>query len=1027
MSAQGTGRQPDRAAQRENDEKFQAIFDQAAIGIAQVGLNGEWLLVNDRFCQMLGYSQDELRTKTLQELSPPEDFYEVLAGRRKLLAGEISSDTMEKRYIRKDGSIFWGRLNRALVRDHDNLPKYFISVVEDITEKVQAESALRDSEQRFRATFVQAAVGIAQTSLDGTWLQVNKRFCEMVGYSQDELLGRTVLDITHPDEREASSTAVRRLLAGEISSWSVEKRYVRRDGAIVYGRLCLSLVRDQHHLPQYFIGVVEDITERIQAEHALNESERRLQLALSAGVGLWDCDLRARAVVLSPQYRSAFGAPPLSYGEWMTLIHPDDRDRVAAIARHGVERTHEWEAEFRVLWPDGSLRWILSKAKVILGEDGRPERMVGVSLDITERKRTEENLRVSQERFDLAQEASGTGTWDWDAATGETHCSSGHCPLYGLPASERAPAFEEWLRLIHPEDRARMREELDRMLEGAEQFMTEFRVVWPDGTIHWLFGKGQVFRDSLGNPTRAIGVNMDISERKQAESKLRESEERFRIMADTAPVMICMSGPDKLATFFNAGWLNFTGRSMEQEAGYGWIDGVHPDDVDACLASYIASIDVRRKCHLEYRLRRADGEYRSVVCDGVPRFTLDGVFAGYIASCVDITDLKRTQEQAFARQKLESLGVLAGGIAHDFNNLLGAILGQAELVEQELAGGSSPAEEIQRIKTAVIRGGEIVRELLIYAGQEQAGLIELVDLSRLVEEMIELLKVSLSKHAVLNINLDKNLPAVQGNASQLRQVVMNLVINASEAIGEKEGVIRVATSCITGSPDVVGNNAAALPRGDYVRLQVSDTGGGLTDEAKAKIFDPFYTTKFAGRGLGLAVVQGTVHAQGGAIDVISAPGQGAMFQVVLPCTSKRPLEIQNPISSSGAGQSKALAGTVLVVEDEELLRRAVSKVLRQRGFSVMEVSDGSAAIDLICTCKDNIDLIVLDVTLPGRSSREVLEEARRMRPEVKTVLTSAYGKEYVDATFAGLQIDHFIRKPFQLGDLVACLQGVLAS
>jgi two-component system cell cycle sensor histidine kinase/response regulator CckA len=302
-----------------------------------------------------------------------------------------------------------------------------------------------------------------------------------------------------------------------------------------------------------------------------------------------------------------------------------------------------------------------------------------------------------------------------------------------------------------------------------------------------------------------------------------------------------------------------------------------------------------------------------------------------------------------------------------------------------------------------------------------------VDLSRLVKEMIELLKVSISKHAVLNINLDENLPAVLGNAPQIRQVVMNLVINASEAIGEKEGVIRVATSSVIESQDVVGNNAATLPRGDYVRLEVSDTGCGLTDEAKAKIFDPFFTTKLAGRGLGLAVVQGTVRAHGGAIDVISASGQGATFQVVLPCTSKRPSEFQNSIAFSGADQSNARAGTVLVVEDEELLLRAVSRVLRQRGFSVIDASDGSAAIKVIRTHKDDIDLILLDVTLPGRSSREVLEEVRRMRPEVKIVLTSAYGKEYVDATFAGLRVDHFIRKPFQLGDLMASLRGALDS
>jgi two-component system cell cycle sensor histidine kinase/response regulator CckA len=761
------------------------------------------------------------------------------------------------------------------------------------TQREGSEAALNESEERFQAIFAQAAVGIAQIGLDGAWLLVNSRFCRMLGYSETELRRKTLQDITHPDDNDESLTGRRQLLAGEISSHTMEKRYIRHDGTIFWGRLHRSLVRDQDNLPKYFIAVVEDITEKIHAERALRDSEQRLILAQNAAhVGVWDRDLRAEEIVISGEYNKLYGLStghrPLTYEEWLNLIHPEDRERIRELMRDTIKRTHVWD--------------------------------------------------------------------------------------------------------------------------------TEFRVVWPDGSIHWLLGKGTVFLDDCGRPIRITGVNLDITERKQAAAALVESEERFRNMADTAPVMIWVAGIDKLCTFFNKRCLEFTGHSIEQKIGDGWVASVHPDDRETFLAKYSSSFDARQEFQTVFRLRRADGEYRSMLTVGAPRFTPGGVFVGFIGSCVDITELRRTQEEVLTRQKLESLGVLAGGIAHDFNNLLGGILAEAELVESDLAAGLPAGEEITRIKAVAIRGAEIVRELMIYAGQDQASLAEPVDLSRLVEELLELLKVSISKKVVLRIDLHKNLPAVLGNAPQIRQVLMNLVINASEAIGEQAGVIHVATSRLTGGPG----------SGRYVRLEVSDTGSGMTEEAKAKIFDPFFTTKFAGRGLGLAVVQGIVRDHGGTIDVVSAPGQGATFQVLLPCSLKSPLEPSGR-SSTGAEQASNLLGTILVVEDEELLRVAVSKALRKRGFSVIEASDGSAGMDLIRKHKEDIDVILLDVTLPGRSSREIFDEVQRIRPNLKVILTSAYDKNTVDVSFAGLPVTHFLRKPFQLSDLASVVQDALSS
>jgi PAS domain S-box-containing protein len=262
----------------------------------------------------------------------------------------------------------------------------------------------------------------------------------------------------------------------------------------------------------------------------------------------------------------------------------------------------------------------------------------------------------------------------------------------------------------------------------------------------------QLFIVVLAIPILLLSVL--VEQQRRTEESLRESEERFRSMANAAPVMIWVSGLDKLRSFFNKGWLTFTGHALEKELGLGWTSGLHPDDLSRCLSTYSSSFDARCNFQMEYRLRRADGEYRWLLDSGIPRLAPDMGFAGYIGSCIDITDVKRAQENSLARQKLESVGVLAGGIAHDFNNLLGSVLVLAQLATAELAAGASPNEELHRIQAVARRGSEIVRELMTYAGQDKVDL-QRIDVSQLVEETMELIKVSISKHSVLRTDLSK--------------------------------------------------------------------------------------------------------------------------------------------------------------------------------------------------------------------------------------------------------------------------------
>ena len=558
---------------------------------------------------------------------------------------------------------------------------------------------------------------------------------------------------------------------------------------------------------------------------------------------------------------------------------------------------------------------------------------------------------------------------------------------------------------------------LDDTWASYEQIRQEERWRW----LTWA-SAGILF---VGGVT--LWMASSLRQRRRSEIALRESEGRFRDLANSAPVMIVASDQDGHATFFNKTWLDFTGRRMEQELGYGWIESVHPEDRAHTLADYSQSFGKRANCKIEYRLRRADGEYRHVICSGVPRFEPSGAFTGYIASCLDLTDVKSAQEESSARRNLESLGVLAGGIAHDFNNLLGGTLAFSELAQAKLSDGTSPEDELRQISATAIRGSEIVRQLMIFAGNE-TGTLEPVDVSSQVTEMIELLKVSTSKHAVLTTRLGKGLPAVRGNPAQIRQVVMNLVINASEAIGDRDGTIRIATEHVTVSPGSDVWKAKNLREGDYLELGVSDTGCGMTLETQHKAFDPFFTTKFAGRGMGLAVVQQVVQQLGGAIHVISSLAQGTTVLVLLPCVREmiRSNSDDHPILASVCEVRPQTGSTILIVEDEPALLTATSTMLRRRGFWVIEASNGTEALHLIRDDKTDIDAMLLDVTLPGVSSREVFEEAMRLHPNFALIVMSAYNRERVESSFSGLRVANFIRKPFRIEGLVNLLQETLS-
>ena len=369
-------------------------------------------------------------------------------------------------------------------------------------------------------------------------------------------------------------------------------------------------------------------------------------------------------------------------------------------------------------------------------------------------------------------------------------------------------------------------------------------------------------------------------------------------------------------------------------------------------------------------------------------------------------------------QKLESLGTLAGGIAHDFNNLLTGVLGYTGLMRRELGPGSPLADLVRGVEDSALRAADLCKQMLAYAGHGRF-VIEPVDLSALVRDSERLLRLSIGVRAALRLDLPAGLPSVDGDAAQLRQILINLVTNASEALGEQGGRISLSTGRVRLDRDYFRGThlSPELPAGDYVYLEVADTGCGMDEETRAKIFDPFFSTKFTGRGLGLAAVLGIVRGHRGALKVYSEPGRGTTFKLLLPSREQAPAE-PPPARPAAKGGS----GKVLVVDDEKTVREVTADMVEALGFATLSAVDGQEGVELFRAHAAEVSLVLLDLTMPRMSGEEAFREMRRLRPDVRVVLMSGFSEREATSHFAGKRLAGFLQKPFTMEALKTRLE-----
>jgi PAS domain S-box-containing protein len=493
----------------------------------------------------------------------------------------------------------------------------------------------------------------------------------------------------------------------------------------------------------------------------------------------------------------------------------------------------------------------------------------------------------------------------------------------------------------------------------------------------------------------------------------------FKELADYAPVMIWRSGTDKLCDWFNKPWLDFVGRTMEQELGNGWAEGVHKDDFDRCLSIYATSFEARERFSMIYRLRRHDGTYRQILDNGAPFFR-GGEFAGYFGSCIDVTEQQATEAQLREAQKMDAIGKLTGGLAHDFNNLLQIIGGNLELLTKDVAGNERAEARLRNALIGVSRGTKLASQLLAF-GRRQPLAPKVVSLGRLIRNMDDMLRRALGEAVDLETFADGGLWNTFVDPVQLETALLNLAINARDAM-QGRGKLTIEAGNASLDDKYAARHLNVIP-GQYVMVAVADTGTGIASDILEKVFDPFFTTKPEGQGtgLGLSMVHGFVKQSGGHVKVYSELGQGTTVRVYLP----RCRRAEDTLTEVETGSAQGGTERVLIVEDNEEVRATGADMLSELGYSVLKAKDADAALTII-ESGVAIDVLFTDVVMPGKlQSSELGRTAQKRLPKIAVLFTSGYTDNTIvhgDRLDEGVDL---LNKPYTREELARKLRQIL--
>ncbi len=785
-------------------------------------------------------------------------------------------------------------------------------------------------------------------------------------------------------------------------------------------------------------GQVESGGAEGKAEAALRASEERLRIAQAAGgVGTFEYIPDGERMLVSPEFCRIWGVDEVEeapIGFFMALIHPDDHARVDSTHDENAENALD-PIEYRIVRPDtGETRWLARRGEPIRDPATGAIRWYGVVYDITDRKAAEEALREREEQLSAFIDQATAGFAQVDLSGRFTLVNDRFCEIAGRSREELLGLRMQ--EITHPEDLPANLPKFERTALEGTPFSHEKRYVRPDGSIVWVNNSVSVIRRPSGEPYGILAVTIDVTERRTAEAAVRENEARLRALTDNLPggmvyqVSTGRDGSERRFLFVSQSCEKLTGYTAEAimadaSVAYGMMEG---EDVARMAAEEERAIAERRPFDVQCRFRRSDGVLRWARIISAPRSAPDGTMI-WDGIMIDVTDQKqaeemlrdlnetlehrvaeRAEELALAQealrqaQKMEAMGQLTGGVAHDFNNLLTPIIGSLDLLHRKGLGGAREQRLVEGALQSAERAKTLVQRLLAFARRQplQPGP---VDLGELVRGLVDLLASTSGPQIRIETRLDPSLPFARADSNQLEMAILNLAVNARDAMAGG-GTLTIGGTAETVAPGEV----AGLAPGRYVRLAVADTGVGMDEATLARAVEPFFSTKGVGRGtgLGLSMVHGLAAQLGGALNLDSRVGEGTVAALWLPVSDSVPATAA--VRREAEAAPRATAGTVLLVDDEPLVRASTADMLAELGYEVVEAESGSEALAKVDLRVP--DLVITDHLMPGLSGTDLALILAAERPGLPVLIVSGY------AELDGLHPDlPRLTKPFRQADL----------